>query len=90
MSAKLEAGLASLFDEFWPSKAIAVPVNSKRDVRVYLADHHGAPAVHVREFRHDWRTGAMAPSHSGAAVPVGRLGGFSPSSQRAQRMPRLA
>ena len=76
--------LTGLFDELWPSDAIAIPVNSKRDLRVYLADHHGVPSVHMREFRWDWRSGAMAPSHSGATVPVERLGELIEALQQLQ------
>ena len=70
--------------EFQPSNAVAIPVTSRRDVRVYVADHQGTNYVHVREFKHDWRTGKMGPSHSGATVPVERLGELIEALQQLQ------
>ena len=71
-----------LLDAIPDGPAFTVPVNSRREVRVYLADHNGVASVHVREFKKDWRRGAMAGTHSGAAVPVERLGELIEALQR--------
>ena len=70
MSADQGIGVPSLFDGPPVAQAIAVPVSERKEVRVYLAEHQGIAQVHVREFKHDWRTGTKSPSHSGATVPI--------------------
>lgn len=91
MSTGQRTDIASLFDGRPAPEAFAVSVSDRKQVRVYVADHQGTAQVHVREFKHDWRTGKMSPSHSGATVPVERLGELIEALQQLQaRGPGLA